>query len=402
MKHFESYLQRYIGIFANAVECYAGGLIMFSLPLLSQDIYAGQADHQTITNNFLLYGLSLWSYPLGSLMFGWLGDYYGRRPALLLCNSIMLIALATLVCCPKQVSSTGAWVFAALSLYHMGSGSEMSGGALFSLENGPQNQQGRISGYICTFSVFGILLASGSLSLLQVTAQTYWIAYYIAIGLMVMVLVGVFFAHEPPLYVKDKETVGWNVGLKPLFTCFMVASVFGVGYYVPFVFLPQVVTLLTPLTLEATSHFSTLGLGIYMFSLFGAGLIADRVGIVRLMQYACLGLTLACPVAFALAWSGALSAYLLAQGLLAIAAGVFISPSHALMADLFPPHSRYRVISLTFALAFTIVGGTTPLVLDWLYKATGSLWILSGWIALWALGTYGALGWKSQKLSFRT
>ena len=400
MKHLERYLQKYVGIFSNAVECYAGGLIMFSLPLLSLEIYAGQADHQTITHNFLLYGLSLWSYPLGSLLFGWLGDYYGRRPALLLSTTLMLIALATMALCPKQVSSTGIWVFAALSLYHMGSGAEMTGGALFSLENGPQNQQGRISGYIGTFSVLGILLASGSLSLLQITAQTCWIAYYAAIGLMILVLMGVFFAHEPPVYVKDKKTVGWHVGIKPLITCFMVASVFGVGYYVPFVFLPQVVTTVTPLTLETTSHFSTLGLGIYMFSLLGAGLIADRVGSARLMQYACLGLALICPIAFTLAWSGSLGAYLVAQGLLALAAGIFISPSHALMADLFPPHSRYRVISLTFSLAFTIVGGSTPLILDWLYKASGSIWTLSGWVALWTLGAYGTLGWRSQRPSY--
>ena len=402
MKNIKSRLEKYVGIFANTAECYAGGLLMFSMPFLSRDVYLPGDTGSQVMSNFLLYGLSLWSYPLGSLMFGWLGDRYGRRPALIMSVGVMLLALCAMVLCPRQTVDSRLIAFLALSLYHMGSGAEMSGGALFSLEHGSKNHQGRISGYICTFSVLGILMASGALSLLQSFEQTFWWAFYVAIALMILVLVSVFFAQEPLTFAKDRSHEGWRVGLRPFITCFMVASVFGVSYYVPFVFLPQMATHLTSLPLETTAHLSTLSLGLYMLSLFATGFMADGMGIRPLMRYASLALLVASPLAFWLAWQGSLLSYGIAQGILAMAAGFFISPSHALMASLFPPHSRYRLMSVTFAVAFTFVGGPTSAILWWIYDQTGQIFLISLWGSFWLLGAYVSLTPTTRQQKFES
>lgn len=393
----KTWIQRSIGMMANAAECYAGGLLMLSIPLLTLDIYGPGQQALAIQDNFLLYGLSLWSYPLGSLMFGWLGDAYGRRPALLTSLSVMGFALLILILCPKQTSLTPWIIFATLSLYHMGSGAELSGGALFSLEHSPKNRQGRVSGYISTYSILGILLSSGVIFLLQHFHLPLWGGFYGAIFLIALVFLGVLYAKEPPTYTKDISQKGWKVRWQSILACFMVSSVFGIAYYVPFVFLPQMMVKISPLTLEKTASSAPIGLTVYLLSLWGTGFLADPIGIQRLMRQGALLLALISPLALLLAWQGTWGSYLLAQGLLAAAAGVFISPSHALMASLFPPHSRYRIISFTYAMAFTCVGASTPIVLNWLYDTFLSLLPLIAWLTLWFMGTYAILRNKSLK-----
>jgi MHS family proline/betaine transporter-like MFS transporter len=103
-----------------------------------------------------------------------------------------------------------------------------------------------------------------------------------------------------------------------------------------------------------------------------AGLYSDFVGRRKTVLTTCLILIATVYPAFALGGSGQFLPSVLGVGLLAIGAvlsGVVTAP---LLSEIFPTRTRYTASAITYNLAYTIFGGTAPLVATWLITTTGN------------------------------
>ena len=380
--------QNIAGVFANMTECFVGALLIFSLPFLSQDIYIDATKDQEILNNLFLIGLSMWSYPLGGILLGKFGDRFGRRSALITIFFIMKIALLIFILCPKKTDTTAYWILGAMSLFHFGSGAQTNGGAIFSLEHSQKISQGKMSGLICFFSVFGIVMASLSVSLCSYLKYSCWNLMWGGLVCLLASLFMMILARETPAYEKSSHQMTQKVHIKPLVVCFCVAALFGVGYYVPFVFLVQFTPTISAISQENILITTNIALVIYMVTLLASGIVSDRFGLRKTMRVGSLTLMGVAPLALWLVMNHDVLGFRIGQSLLALAAGIFIGPSHALMVRLFPPHRRYQAVGATYTLAMTIVGGNTPSLLGWAYSLTASLAPVSVWICLWSIVTW--------------
>lgn len=76
--------------------------------------------------------------------------------------------------------------------------------------------------------------------------------------------------------------------------------------------------------------------------------------------------------AYVLASTGTLETAIMSQALLALALGMFFGPAGPTFVELFPARTRYTGASISYNLAFTIFGGTAPLLAVWLVEQFGS------------------------------
>ncbi|MER5727949.1 MFS transporter [Streptomyces sp. NPDC002138] len=113
---------------------------------------------------FGTFGIGFLARPLGSVLFGHVGDRYGRRPVLL--ASLALTGLATVaVGCVPAYSSIGVGAPLLLLLLRflqgLGVGGEWGGAVLLTAEHAPANRRGLWSSFPQMGPAVGFLLANG-------------------------------------------------------------------------------------------------------------------------------------------------------------------------------------------------------------------------------------------------
>ncbi|MDJ0381372.1 MFS transporter [Streptomyces sp. G-G2] len=113
---------------------------------------------------FGTFGIGFLARPLGSVLFGHIGDRYGRRPVLL--GSLLLTGVATVaVGCVPAYSSIGAGAPLLLLLLRflqgLGLGGEWGGAVLLTAEHAPEHRRGLWASFPQMGPAVGFLLANG-------------------------------------------------------------------------------------------------------------------------------------------------------------------------------------------------------------------------------------------------
>ncbi|MFD3554834.1 MFS transporter [Streptomyces goshikiensis] len=113
---------------------------------------------------FGTFGIGFLARPLGSALFGHIGDRYGRRPVLL--GSLLLTGLATVaVGCVPSYASIGVAAPVLLLLLRflqgLGLGGEWGGAVLLTAEHAPEGRRGLWSSFPQAGPAVGFLLANG-------------------------------------------------------------------------------------------------------------------------------------------------------------------------------------------------------------------------------------------------
>jgi len=103
-----------------------------------------------------------------------------------------------------------------------------------------------------------------------------------------------------------------------------------------------------------------------------AGAYSDKVGRRVTMASACVLLLVAVYPAFLMASSGSFIASIVGVMLLAVGAVLCGVVTAALLSETFPTRTRYTASAITYNMAYTIFGGTAPLMATWLITSTGS------------------------------
>ncbi|MGW0751789.1 MFS transporter [Streptomyces sp. NPDC002587] len=121
---------------------------------------------------FGTFGVGFLARPLGSAVFGHIGDRYGRRPVLL--ASLLLTGLATVaVGCVPTYSSIGMAAPVLLLLLRfvqgLGLGGEWGGAVLLTTEHAPEGRRGLWSSFPQIGPAVGFLLANGLMLTLSAT-----------------------------------------------------------------------------------------------------------------------------------------------------------------------------------------------------------------------------------------
>ncbi|WP_265445766.1 MFS transporter [Flexivirga meconopsidis] len=368
----------------NVVEWFDFLLYGLSATTIAMTFFPGENPSDGLLATFAVYAVAFAARPLGAIVFGRIGDRFGRRRALTASILIMGASTAAIGLLPSH-ESVGALAPALLLLCRLvqgfSAGGEFAGALTFAMEHLP-GRRGFWMGVVASSTWIGSVLATLTLLLLHYAGAgaNGWRYGFVAGG--VLSLVGLVIRArlaETPTFTEMKET--GEVSKTPLrdalrdtkrlavvLVFFALTSVLGhmaTGY------LPTHLTKsvgLTPLRMlwSMAALFAMIAVLAPLI-----GYLTDQHGRRPLMLASVAFGTVTVIPAYLLLDHGGTGGLWLALILFAIGTAGVVSAGAVCVPELWPPHARYTGVGLTNQVGLAVFGGTAPLVSDWLVEVTG-------------------------------
>ncbi|NDF12402.1 MAG: MFS transporter [Proteobacteria bacterium] len=377
------------GMVGNALEWYDYALFGHFATIISKHFFPSTDPYVSLIAAFSVFAAGFFMRPIGAIIFGHIGDRFGRRTALT--SSIILMAICTaffsILPTYEKIGILAPILLTAIRLLQgISLGGEFSGSIVFISEYAQKNRA--LVASSCLFSAcIGILVGSfvGTFfsQMLPAGAFEQWgwrvpFVLGVAIG-----IVGLYIRHniaESPHYSKAKARGELSTTpIRTVFTKYFGTLLIGTGIYltvtVPFytltVFINSFMSKIAGHDLSMSLFINTISILAMTFLIPLSAYLSDTLGRKPLMVWSALAMLLAAYPAFWLLTQDQFIYLLLGQLLFAIPVGFFLGPVPIVLVDLFPIAVRYTGLSLSYNFAAAFFGGTTPMAATWLIEVSG-------------------------------
>ena len=366
----------------NLFEHYDTALFGFLSPFLAPLIFPDKDPIVALILTYAIIPLGMLARPLGSLVFGYVGDVYGRKHALFLTLAGMAFVSGCIAFSPtyNQAGILAPIIFCiGRALQNFLAAGETMGGAIFLLENSCEKRHDLFSSLYSASTMGGHLLASLGVFLLSYYNFTDpgWRFLYLC-G-CVTALFGCLIRRSPQTVqpcLKFSQTVTnlkhtlWE-HRKPL-VCIMITSGFASATYsIALVLMNGFIPLISTLSKTEVMKINTYLLIVDFCALPFFGWIASKIPREKLMLSASLAVVLfATPLVLSLN-EASLTNVIAVRVAFVIFGVAFFAPFHAWAQQLTPFTCRYAVISLGYALGTQALGSPTAALALWCFQKTG-------------------------------
>ncbi|WP_330230668.1 MHS family MFS transporter [Nocardia sp. NBC_00508] len=353
--------------------------------------------------------------PLGGLLFGHIGDTFGRKPALVSCLILVAVSTCAIGMLPTAQSAGVAAPILLVTLRFLQGiavGGQWGGVTLLLTETTKPNRRGQAGTFGQMGVPFGLLLGTGAFLLVGALVKGAdflawgWRIPFLSSAVLFLVVLFIqlriedspefrrlqtradeastAIAQAPILEVlrKHRKQVLLGAGLLFGTNAMFYISVAGVLDYG-----------VRELGLERNSVLavSLISSAISVPVIYLAGSLSDRMGRRPLMLTGAAIMALWAFPYFWLVDTGSLTGILVASVVgTGIGSGLVYGPLAAYLAELFEPRVRYSGITLAYQLAAILVSGGTPFLMTALLAATESTAAVSAFLMIMALCTLGS------------
>lgn len=335
------------------------------------------------------YGIFATSYfmrPLGAILWGTIGDKWGRKPALTCSMGLMGLATVSIGCLPT-FDQIGVWAAVLLMLCRLIQGIAVAGefhGAITFLHEHAKQHQPFFTGCLGPFAAAAGMAVGASVAVLtQLPGNPLW-AWRIPFLLSgFLCALAVYLRHsisETPQFQKAKAQhqlesfpllTAWKYNKKGLLTTAAISLFIAVYVYIGNIYFKIVCMKIGGLSPIVASHIVTVGQVLAALSILTVGMVADKIGGRKLCL---LGLALAIiagPIILACARTGDIGYALLGQLIYAVVNGLVSAPMMTLLLPLFYTGTRYSGSALGWSISAAIFGGTSLMVAEMLVNQWG-------------------------------
>ena len=343
--------------------------------------------------------------PIGSALFGSLGDRIGRKPVFMITIALMGLATVSVGFLPTyaQIGIWGPILLVGLRLMQgLSAGGEIGGSAVYLTEHAGNENRGFKTSFLQLMGPLGILVSTLQIAFLQqwlspeeFEAWGWRVPFWISILLLLIAFKARMALEETPVFLELSKHAEKNESQlmnnfkdpeirKRMFLLFFCISSSGAILF----FCVQVYTAiflktsvrLNPALVDQLSIFATMML--FPLTIF-AGWLSDRIGRKPVVLGGILlGVIFIHPAFQLLQFLGGayieaptygwLMGMMVTLTILSLALGLVVGPQTALLAELFPAKNRNSAATLPHNLAAGWIGGLLPLIVTWLNQAWGN------------------------------
>lgn len=374
----------------SVLEWYDFALYVFFAPLIAQLYFPSTVSNVGLLKTFLVFAVGFFARPLGALLFGYIGDKYGRTrslkltPLLITCPTMLLSILPT----HQQIGVLAPLILIVLRICQgICIGGEYANNIIYLCESTQQKRVyflGSIGS--CTGS-FGIFLASGVAALwykvFSAPALLLW-GWRLAFAASLIIGIAAYLMRrnmlETPVFQQILKTTNitnntilasyksqWKNCLVAFGITFLPATAF---YYV-FMFLPNYLSSILQFNASKVLSDNSLSLLMRLLIIPFLGFMADKIGGIRIARLSCvLFLVLSYPLFYGILYYSTLTNILIYSFALLTTLNAATTPG--LLVELLNPKTRCTILSFTFSFSFGVFGGIVPIIGFFLVNAVGN------------------------------
>lgn len=379
------------GMIGNGLEWYDYALYGQMAALLGTLFFPkGDAGVQLLAT-FGVFAAGFIVRPLGAMLFGWIGDAYGRKNAMVIAVLTMAIPTGCIGLLPTyaEVGIIAPILLTVIRLLQgLSLGGEFAGSIAYIVEHAPQRRRGWAGSASLVSLILGFLLGSLVVNFtVAILGQENFAAWGWRVPFLAGIVIGLvgFYirrcCEESPVYEAAKQDN--NISKTPVREAFVKhpwQMLRGFAIYIsvtmPF-YLASVYFISFSENHLGTSMKEALNLNVYnmlamLFTMPFSAWLSDHIGRRKVMMASALAMFFITPFLFSQLVMGVpLLTAGLAQFVFAALVGMYSGAVPALLVEMFPTNIRFTGMAIAYNLAAAIFGGTAPMVCEWLIRATG-------------------------------
>ena len=375
------------GIAGNVMEWYDFAVYGYFAMVIGRHFFPAKDSASSLLAAFGVFAAGFLMRPLGSLVFGHIGDKLGRKLALT--ASVMVMAVPTflmgLLPTYDQVGLAAPVLLVLLRLVQgLSVGGEYTTSGVFLVEQSAPERRGFLGSFVPLGSTIGVLLGSAVAAAInsffdEASVNSWGWRLAFLLGLLVG---GIGFAIRRQLADDRSAPGGMPPAASPIRDAFRIQwrtilQVVGlnaagaVAYYMCFVYVTTYLRRIDFIASSRALDINTIALLALLATIVPMGILSDRVGRKPVLLAATAGLfVLALPLFWMLHHTET-TIVLLGQIAFAVLNAAYWGPSTATMVELVPSGTRCTVLSVGYNLGLAILGGATPMAAVYTIRHSG-------------------------------
>jgi MHS family proline/betaine transporter-like MFS transporter len=391
-----------VAAFSTVVEWYDFTLYLYLATILSRVFFGGGAA--SLVDTLAGFALAYLMRPLGAVVFGHIGDRYGRRRTMLASMALMTAAMLATALLPTHaaIGPMAGWMLLALRCVMAFSvGGEYTGVVAYLMEGAKPGRRGLVTSCASAASEIGGLLAVGvgavTVASMSGGALDSWgwrIPFFVGAALAGGVLLVRATMEESPDFVEQqargtvpRNPLGQMLRLHrgAIARGFAISALGSITYYVGISYVPAFLTSVGAMAETDSLWLSTVAAVAVILVTPVVGMASDRLGRRPVLIGVAVGAVLL-PITLFSAMAGGVFWHALAGAILLACLGGGVSAVGAVAtAEQFPGEGRLSGLALGATTATAIFGGVTPWLAHVLIGRTGSPLVPGVMIAVVAL-----------------
>jgi MHS family proline/betaine transporter-like MFS transporter len=372
------------GVVGNMLEWYDFALFGFFAVQIGAHFFPANDPTASLLAAFGTFAAGFLMRPVGGALFGWVGDRFGRKQALIW--SVLAMAFPSFfIGVLPGTESIGLAAPILLLVFRLlqglAVGGEYMASAVFLVEGAEPGRRGWMGSWGPLGAYAGTLLGSAAGAIVNATmspeavmAYGWRIPFIIGLGVGLGGLaIRRHYVERVPHQAPAKSPLGeaFRAHWRTMLHLVLLVAGISVGFYTTFVYAATWLEQVAGVPARTALGINTVAMALSLIVIPAAGLASDRVGRRPVLLASAGALALLAYPLMALMARGQPAGILAGAVGLAVLVGVNGGVMPATMAELAPWRVRCTVLSVSYNLGLALLGGTTPLIAAWLLSRTG-------------------------------
>ncbi|CAD0298755.1 glycine betaine/L-proline transporter ProP [Xanthomonas hortorum pv. cynarae] len=379
----------------NAMKWFDFGVYGYLAVTLGQVFFPASNPTAQLIATFATFTVAFLVRPIGGMVFGPLGDRYGRQKVLAATMILMALGTFSIGLIPSH-ATIGVWAPVLLLLARLlqgfSTGGEYGGAATFIAEYATDRNRGLMGSWLEFGTLGGYIAGAATVTALHMgLSQTQMLEWGWRIPFLVagpLGLLGLYMRmklEETPAFraytaqseQRERQTAGQGLltllrlHWPQLLKCVGLVLVFNVTDYMLLTYMPSYLSVTMGYAESKGLLLIILVMLVMMPLNIVGGLFSDKLGRRPMIIGACIALFVLAIPCLMLIGSGHDGLIFTGLMLLGLALVCFTSSMPSTLPALFYTPVRYSALSIGFNVSVSLFGGTTPLVTAWLVERTG-------------------------------